>query len=141
MEALQASMLSRSDQLHAVHDINFRTYPFKGKHWVMEKEKMKICILWSFGKMENPTQQPRLKHVLILVASSLNYFVSFFSSFNFDTKELLKIIIQQFLRTCKAGITKLRRTKRPVCQKSRNNQTEPKTQIICSYYHYVTLFM
>ena len=72
----------------------------------MEKEKMKICILWSFGKMENPTQQPRLKHVLILVASSLNYFVSFFSSFNFDTKELLKIIIQQFLRTCKAGITK-----------------------------------
>jgi hypothetical protein len=40
--------------------------------------------------MENPTQQPRLKHVLVLVASSLNYFVSFFSSFNFDTKALIK---------------------------------------------------
>jgi hypothetical protein len=67
----------------------------------MEKEKMKICILWSFWKMENPTQQPHLKHVLVLVASSLNYFVSFFSSFNFDTKALLKIIIQQFLEPVK----------------------------------------
>jgi hypothetical protein len=35
----------------------------------------------------------RLKHVLVLVASSLNYFVSFFSSFNLDTKALLKMII------------------------------------------------
>jgi hypothetical protein len=57
--------------------------------------------LWSFWKMESPTQQPHLKHVLVLVASSLNYFVSFFSSFNFDTKALLKIIIQQFLEPVK----------------------------------------
>jgi len=48
-------MLPGSDQLHAVHNYQFGTYIHSEKSTGYGKRRMKICILLSVQKLENPT--------------------------------------------------------------------------------------
>ena len=100
-------MLPGSDQLHAVHNYQFGTYIHSEKSTGYGKRRMKICILLSVQKLENPT-----------ALFKAFFFVAFCLNFVFFSVHIIQILVssikikkRSFLKICKAEIAELSVTK------------------------------